>query len=133
MGSKNRILLGILINQILHVLRNTFTSKELYITKAKLKKIQIKHNEIYHYLENNNFQKIIDNTIGICSYKANNEIINFISIVDNNIFLYSISTKNFYIYIGTFFKSDKRKVLKQCSNKIKFLDSKKEEIFNNFM
>jgi len=105
LGSKNRILLGVLINKILHVLRNTFPSKELYITKAKLKKIQIKHNEI----------------------------VNFISIVDNNIFLYSISTKNFYIYIGTFFKSDKRKILKQCSNEIKFLDSKKEEIFNSFM
>ena len=50
MGSKNRIFLAIISPLILHKLRNTFKSKELYVTKAKLNKIKIKHEYESHFL-----------------------------------------------------------------------------------
>ncbi|MEA3370231.1 MAG: hypothetical protein U9Q40_02700 [Campylobacterota bacterium] len=133
MGSKNRILLAILTQSILHKLRNTFVSKELYITKAKLKKIEVKHAKEASFLHKNHFQIIIDNTIGVCSYKHHGDIINFISIVDEKIYLYSISPTNFYIYLGTFFKSDKRKILKQCGHNIEFLSNTKRKAFEEFI
>ncbi len=133
MGSKNRILLAILTQSILHKLRNTFVSKELYITKAKLKKIEVKHAKEASFLHKSNFQIVVDNTIGICSYKHDGDIINFISIVDEKIYLYSISPTNFYIYLGTFFKSDKRKVLKQCRYNIDFLNNEKRKVFEEFI
>ena len=100
---------------ILHKLRNIFQSKELYITKAKLNKIKNKHTKESHFLYHGNFQKIIDNTIRICKYQYDSQIINFVAIVEDEVFLYSIATTNFYVYLGTFFKSDKRKILKQCN------------------
>ena len=133
MGSKNRILLAVLTQSILHKLRNTFISKELYITKAKLKKIEVKHQKEASFLHKNNFQSIVDNTIGICSYKYHGDIINFISIVDEKIYLYSVSPTNFYIYLGTFFKSDKRKILKQCGHNIEFLNNEKRKVFEEFI
>ena len=133
MGSKNRILLAILTNLILHKIRNTFTTKELYITKAKFKKVEAKHKDESYYLYGNNFQTIINGTIGICSYKKETSIINFISIVDNNIYLYLISPNNFFIYLGTFFKSDKRKILKQCNHEIEFLNNEERRRFEDFI
>ena len=133
MGSKNRIFLAIISPLILHKLRNTFKSKELYITKAKLNKIKIKHEYESCFLYHGNFQKIIDNTIGICKYQYDSHIINFIAIVEDELFLYSIATTNFYIFLGTFFKSDKRKILKQCNYEIDFLNNDKREQFERFI
>ena len=133
MGSKNRILLAVLTQAILHKLRNTFVSKELYITKAKLKKIEAKHEKEASFLHKNHFQIIIDNTIGVCTYKHHGDIINFISIVDEKIYLYSISPTSFYIYLGTFFKSDKRKILKQCGHNIDFLNNTQRKVFEEFI
>lgn len=133
MGSKNRILLAMLTNLILHKLRNIFDTKELYITKAKLKKVEQKHQQVVFYLYDNNFQTILDNTIGICAYKHDDSIYNFVSIINDDIFLYSISTNNHFNYIGTFFKTDKRKLLKQCNDNIKFLNSKKRKAFEDFI
>ena len=118
---------------ILHKLRNTFQSKELYITKAKLNKIKIKHSRESQFLYHGNFQKIIDNTIGICKYQYDSQIINFVAIVEDEVFLYSIATTNFYVYLGTFFKSDKRKILKQCNYEIDFLSDEKREQFERFV
>jgi hypothetical protein len=128
-GSKNRIFIAMLSSLILHKLRNTFQSKELYITKAKLNKIKIKHSRESHFLYHGNFQKIIDNTIGICKYQYDSQIINFVAIVEDEVFLYSIATANFYVYLGTFFKTDKRKILKQCNYEIDFLSDEKREQF----
>ncbi len=55
LGSKNRILLGILTDIILHHFRNTLLKKELYITKLKVKKIANKHPEIIHFITQHNF------------------------------------------------------------------------------
>lgn len=133
MGSKNRIFIAMISFLILHKLRNTFQSKELYITKAKLNKIKVKHNRESHFLYHGNFQKIIDNTIGICKYQYDVQIINFVAIVEDELFLYSVSTTNFYVYLGTFFKTDKRKILKQCNHKIDFLSDEKREKFEKFV
>jgi len=133
LGNKNRIFLAILNNLILHKIRNIFSAKDLYITKAKFKKIETKHKTESSFLYDNNFQSIIDNTIGICSYKKDTTIINLVSIVDNKIYLYSLSPNNFFIYLGTFFKTDKRKILKQCNNEIIFLNNNKRAIFEDFI
>lgn len=133
MGSKNRIFLAIISSLILHKLRNTFKSKELYITKAKLNKIKIKHKYESYFLYHGNFQKIIDHTIGICKYQHDSHIINFIAIVEDELFLYSIANTNFYIFLGTFFKTDKRKILKQCNYDIDFLSNNKREEFERFV
>jgi hypothetical protein len=133
LGTKNRIFIALISHLVLHKLRNIFQSKELYITKAKLNKIKIKHNHESHFLYHGNFQRIIDNTIGICKYQYDSQIINFIAIVENEIFLYSIATGNFYIYLGTFFKTDKRKILKQCNYKIDFLNDEKRKKFERFV
>lgn len=133
LGSKNRILLAILSSVILHKLRNRFQAEELYVTKAKLKKIEIKHPAERSFLYHGNFQKIIDNTIGTCSYKYEDTIINFVSIVDDSIYLFSISTSNYHVYLGTFFKSDKRKILKQCNENINFLNEGKRKVFEEFI
>jgi hypothetical protein len=133
LGSKNRILLAILSSLILHKLRNIFQAEELYVTKAKLKKIEMKHPGECSFLYHGNFQKIIDNTIGTCSYKYEDTIINFVSIVDDSIYLFSISTSNYHVYLGTFFKSDKRKILKQCNENINFLSESKRKAFEEFI
>lgn len=133
MGNKNRIYLAVIKNHILHILRNIFSSKEVYITKAKYMKIQQKHPEVFYYLTENNFQTIIDNTIGICDYKCDTTLINFISLVNNEIFLYSLSPQNNFTYIGTFFKSDKRKILKQCTHEIKFINNESKRKFEEYM
>ena len=110
MGSKNRILLlGILNNIILKYLH--IKNKKLYITKTKYKKIKIKHNELIHYIDNNTFQIIIDNTFAVYKYQDN--IYNFVSIVDKKYILYPISINNFYNEIGTLFFTSKKKLLKE--------------------
>ncbi len=66
MGSKNRILLGMLTDIILHHFRNTLLKKELYITKLKVKKITNKHPEIASFITKHNFQIIIFCEFIIC-------------------------------------------------------------------
>jgi len=133
LGSKNRILLAILSPLILHKLRNIFHSEELFVSKSKLKKIETKHPIESSFLYHGYFQQIIDNTIGTCAYKHEDTIINFVSIVDGSIYLFSVSTSNYHVFLGTFFKSDKRKILKQCNEKINFLSESKRKVFEEFV
>lgn len=120
MGTKNRILLGILNDIILHNFKNIIKQKELYITKFKVKKIKNKHPEIAHYILDNNFQTIIDNTIASCHYNKDG-IYNLLSIVNNRYILYSISVNNFYVEGGTIFYTSKRQ-LKKCESTMKFFN-----------
>ena len=124
MGTKNRILLGILSDAIMHHFRNIIKNKSLYITKFKVKKIQNKHPEIVPYILNNDFQIIIDNTIATCDYNVDG-IYNLLSLVNNRYILYSVSINNFYTEGGTLFYTSKRQ-LKKCQDSVKFfnLDSK---------
>lgn len=118
MGTKNRILLGILNDLILHNFKNIITQKELYITKFKVKKIQNKHPEIVNYILDNDFQIVIDNTIASCHYNEEG-IYNLLSYVEERYILYSISVNNFYIEGGTLFYTSKRQ-LKKCESSMKF-------------
>lgn len=131
MGSKNRILLGILTDIILHYFRNQFLKSELYMTKLKVKKISQKHPEIAHFIIQNNFQIVLDNTIARCEYEQKG-IYNLLATVDQKYILYSISNNNFYLEAGTIFYTSKRQ-LKKCSNSIKFFNKKDEEDFLKFI
>lgn len=131
MGNKNRIFLGILHNVILHNFRNIITEKELYITKLKIKKIQNKHPEIVHYILENKFQDIIDNTVGSCSYDEEG-IYNLLSLIDGRYILFSISTNNFYLEGGTLFYTSKRQ-LKKCMSSVRFFSSAEKEKFEIYM
>ena len=127
MGSKNKISLGVITALILHNIRNIFDKKDLYITKNKYKKIVKKHPDITKYLNNNNFQVIVDNTFASCEYDVYG-LYNFISKVDNRYIIYSISINNYFTEISTVFYASKR-VLRKCSNSIKFLNKKIESDF----
>ncbi len=131
MGSKNRILLGILTDIILHHFRNTPLKKELYITKLKVKKITNKHPEIAHYITQHQFQTIIDNTIARCDYHQKG-IYNLLAKIDDKYILYSVSINNFYLEGGTLFYTSKRQ-LKKCSESITFFNKKYEEDFKKFI
>jgi len=130
-GSKNRILLGILTDIILHHFRNTPLKKELYITKLKVKKITNKHPEIAHYITQHQFQTIIDNTIARCDYHQKG-IYNLLAKIDDKYILYSVSINNFYLEGGTLFYTSKRQ-LKKCSESITFFNKKYEEDFKKFI
>jgi len=131
LGSKNRILLGILTDVILHHFRKTLLKKELYITKLKVKKIAHKHSEIIHFITEHDFQTVINNTIARCDYHQVG-MYNLLSIVDGRYILYSVSVNNFYMEIGTLFYTSKRQ-LKKCSSSIKFFSKKYEEDFLRFI
>ena len=131
MGSKNRILLGVLTDIILYHFRNTLLKKELYITKLKVKKITNKHPEIAYFITQHKFQTIIDNTIARCDYNQKG-IYNLLAKVDEKYILYSLSINNFYLEGGTLFYTSKRQ-LKKCSQSIKFFNKKYEEDFKKFI
>ena len=131
MGSKNRIFLGILSDTVLHHLRNISSKKELYITKLKVKKITNKHSEIVHFITQHNFQVIINNTIAKCDYDQEG-IYNLLAKIDEKYILYSISTNNHYIEVGTLFYTSKRQ-LKKCAKSAKFFSKKCEEDFLRFI
>ena len=131
MGSKNRILLGVLTDIILHHFRNTLLKKELYITKLKVKKIANKHPEIVSFITKHNFQIIINNTIARCEYNKDG-IYNLLSFVDGRYILYSVSINNFYLEGGTLFYTSKRQ-LKKCSGSINFFNKRYKEDFLKFI
>ena len=131
MGSKNKILLGLLSNIILHHFKNIITQRELYITKFKVKKIKNKHPEIVPYILENKFQEIIDNTIATCEYSEIG-IYNFLANIDNRYILYSVSINNFYVEGGTLFYTSKRQ-LKKCKSSVKFFNKKFESDFEEYL
>ena len=125
MGSKNRLLIGIFSSIILHNIRNIFDKRELYITKRKVNILSSKRKELKPYLSKD-FQLIIDNTIATCEYKEEN-IINFISKIDDRYILYAVSFRGYYNEIATIYFTSKRQIRK-CLKSIKFfhVDFEKE-------
>jgi len=130
LGSKNRILLGIITSLILHNIRNIFSKQELYITKNKYNKVLQKHPEIQDILHNN-FQIVLDNTFATCNYDKDG-LYNFISHYEDKYIIFSISTNNFYTEVATIFYANKR-ILKKCSNSIKFINENHKEKFVEFI
>ncbi len=115
-----------------HNNRNIFEDKELYITKRKLELVQLKHPQESKYINNNEFQIILDNTIANCGYSKDNDILNFISYFDNKYILYGISNNSYYIYLTTIFYPSKKQ-LNNCKNTINFFNLNAKEIFEDYL
>ena len=133
MGSKNKIYLGVISNIILHHIRNIFDLKDLYITKTKFNKIKIDHPLEHANLNNIDFQKFIDGTVGYCMYQKYQNIYNFVSIVDENYYMYSISTNNHYLEVGTFFRASLKRLKKCTKEDIKFFSENYKLDFEKYI
>lgn len=133
MGTKNRIYLGLLIDLILHNIRNKFDKKELYITKTKQNKIKIDHAPEYKYLNNQDFQQFLDNTVGYCLYQKQKNIYNFVSFVNEKYYIYSISTNNHYLEMGTFFRASAKRLKRCIKEDIKFFNERHNKKFDEYL
>jgi len=122
LGSKNRIYLGIIIDLISHFIRNEFDKRELYVTKTKYNKIKIDHLEEHKYLNKIYFQEIINNTVGYCLYQKDENIYNFVTLYKSNYYIFSISTNNHYLELGTFFRASPKRLKKCIKEDIRFLN-----------
>jgi len=105
------------------------TREALYITKKKFLKIRETHPKEYIELNSEKFQEnIMHNTIGYCKYHKQDDIYNFVAIFDGNYYIYSISTNNHYLELGTFFQASKTRMKRCVKEDIEFFNglSKKE-------
>jgi hypothetical protein len=132
LGSKNKILLGLITNYMLHHIRNVFGDKKLYITKRKLELIKIKHPLEYDYIKSNNFQIILDNCVAKCKYSKDEKVLNFISFIDNKYILYGISNNSYYTHLTTIFYPSKKQ-LTNCKITMKFFSEKPKQDFEEFI
>lgn len=132
MGSKNRILLGFITNIIIHNIRNTFKSKDLYITKRKLRLIKIKHPNEFQYIKDDEFQTILNNTIASFKYKKDKTVLNFISNIDNKFILFGISNNSYYIHLSTLFYPSKKQ-LKNFKDSMRFFSPKDKIYFEKYI
>jgi hypothetical protein len=130
MGSKNRIFLGLISNEISHFVRNTF-SKEVYVTDVTAKKIENKHSPLEkEFIYNHNFQIVIDNTIMI--YFDEKELIyNCLSKVDDELLIYGMVSKNKRTEITTLFNTNPGQIKKKFLENEKLIVLKKEEFITN--
>ena len=131
MGTKNRILLGVVNSIIFHNIRNIFKRKELHITKRKFNLIKKKHADIICYIGNKDFQIILDNTIATCSYKDDG-IYNFLAFIDGRYILYAISINNYYTELATLFYTRKRQLI-VCKDSIEFFNKEHKKIFDQLI
>jgi hypothetical protein len=122
LGSKNRILLGYLHPSIFHIHRNIFQSKRLYVTRKKANKISSEHPNQSKFIEEHNFQVLLDNTIASCNYKEDG-IKNFIIHYQDEYLVYGISINNFRNELTTIFKPSVRQLIK-CQNTMNFFNDK---------
>lgn len=133
MGSKNRIFLGIITQTILHYIRNKFDNKDLYITKTKYNKIKVDHPIEHTNLNNIDFQKFIHGTVGYCMYQKYDNIYNFVSIVDESYYIYSISINNHYLEVGTFFRASAKRLKKCVKEDIQFFSENNKSDFIKYI
>jgi hypothetical protein len=131
LGSKNRILLGYLHSLILHNHRNIFKSKKLYITRKKSNRISLEHPLQARFIEEHNFQVLLDNTIASCSYKEDG-VKNFIINYKDEYLVYGISINNFRNELTTIFKPSVRQLIK-CKSSINFFSNNEKLEFENYI
>ena len=111
MGSKNRIFLGLISSHILHKIRNTF-KKRVCMTDSTVKKIEEKHPPLdKEFIYSNNFQIVIDNTLMIY-YDDKDRVYNYLSKVDNKLFVYGLVSKNKRTEVSTLFQTNPSQVKK---------------------
>lgn len=133
MGSKNRIFLGIIIDLISHFIRNEFDKKELYVTKTKYNKIKNDHSEEHKYLNKIHFQVVINNTVGYCLYQKEENIYNFVTLYESNYYIFSISTNNHFLELGTFFRASPKRLKKCVKEDIRFLSEAHRNDFQKYL
>ena len=132
MGSKNKILLGLITNYMFHHIRNVFSAKELYITKRKLELIKMKHPLEYEYIKNDDFQTILNNCVAKCEYSKDTKVLNFISFIDDKYILFGISNNSYYTYLSTIFYPSKKQLI-NCKQTMKFFSEKAKKDFEEFL
>ena len=131
MGTKNRILLGYLQASIFHFHRNTFKSKKLFLTRQKSNKIFLEHPSQAKFIEEHNFQVLLDNTIASCNYKDDG-VTNFIIHYENEYFVYGISVNNFRNELTTIFKPSVRQLIK-CETTMTFFNNNAKKNFEDYI
>ena len=130
MGSKNRIFLGYITNNISHFIRNIF-HKEVYITDITAEKINKKHYPLdREFIYNNNFQIIIDNTIMIY-FDEKQSIYNCLSKVNDKLLIYGMVSKNSRTEITTLFNTKPNQVKKRFLENQNLIVIRKEEFTTN--
>ena len=131
MGSKNRIFLGIITKYIMHFHRNLFIHKKLFVSNKKSTKIANDHPNQAVYIQQHNFQILLDNCIASCLYKENG-IINFITYINNEYLIFGISSNNYYNELSTIFKPSIRQLFK-CKDTITFFSEKYKKDFESYI
>jgi len=131
LGNKNRIVLGNITSLILHNNRKRFREKKLVVSKKKSIKIKEDHPNEAKYIEENQFQKLLDSSIGSCSYKEDG-VLNLITYIEDKYILFGISTNNFYNELTTVFKPSMRQ-LRRCKKSMIFFTKKDEESFKLYI
>ena len=135
MGSKNRIYLGILTKFILHFHRNIF-KKNIYMSKRIQDKINLKHPNIKDFTQYDNFQILLNNTIGSCPYDKYNNVINFIVHIEdeNKYIIYSLKSEKHNIICNTIFslRPDTLKKYYQDTN-FKLFKNEYKEIIEEYI
>ncbi len=130
MGSKNRIFLGFISNEIRHYIRNTF-HKDVYITDITAKKIENKHPPLdKEFIYNHNFQVVIDNTIMIY-FDEKQSIYNCLSKVNDKLLIYGMVSKNSRTEITTLFNTKPNQVKKRFLENQNLIVIRKEEFTTN--
>jgi len=131
LGTKNRILLGYLQASIFHFHRNTFKSKKLFLTRQKSNKISLEHPSQAKFIEEHNFQVLLDNTIASCNYKEDG-VTNFIIHYENEYLVYGISVNNFRNELTTIFKPSVRQLIK-CKATMTFFNNNAKKNFEDYI
>lgn len=93
-----------MIDLILHFHRNVF-KKDIYMSKRIKNKIYDKHFNNFYFTEHNNFNILLNATIGSCSYDQCKKTINFIAHIksDDKYILYSLKNEKNHTICNTIF------------------------------
>lgn len=135
MGSKSRILLGFMMEYILHFHRNFFNTK-IYMSKRIQEKIKEKHYEVFKYTNKDTFKILMKSTIGSSLYKNSKNTINFISYVkdEDKYILYSLKNEKHHVVCNTIF-SLRKETLKNYykDESFKLFDKSFEKILEEYL
>lgn len=130
MGSKDKIFLGYIPDNITHIIRNIF-QKEIYITIVTAQKIKKKHSPLdKKFIYNHNFQIVLNSTIMIYFDEEKN-IYNCLSKIEEDFLIYGLVAKNNRTEITTLFNTNPSQIKKKFLNKEKLIVLKKEEFTTN--
>ena len=134
MGSKNRIQLGKIIDIILHFHRNFYIKTNIYMSKRVQQKIKVKHTDIALYTDLENFQELMNNTIGSLGYKKCENTLNFISYTEEQFILYSLKREKHHTSCNTIYSLNSKTLKQHCKqNNFKILKKEYENIIEEYI